>query len=298
MIFDDTPCTLGEGALWHSDRGALIWFDILEKRMHMKAPASGPHTSAGQSSADQAGAHQVWDFPDHVSAAGIVDRDRLVVASSRALSLFDLRDGSCRDLVPLEADNPKTRSNDGRADPHGGFWIGTMGLNAEPGAGSIWRYFRGQLRRLFTDITITNAICFAPDGGHGHFAETATGVISRVALDADGWPIGAAEPFIDLSAEGLNPDGAVIDADGCLWSAQWGASRVACYDTKGNYLRSVAFPASQISCPAFGGAGLRTLYATSARQGLERPGSADGCTFAADAGATGQPERRVILDHG
>ncbi|MDM7458775.1 MAG: SMP-30/gluconolactonase/LRE family protein [Paracoccus sp. (in: a-proteobacteria)] len=281
MIFDDTPCTLGEGALWHSDRGALIWFDILEKRLYMKAPG---------------GAGQSWDFADHVSAAGIVDRDRLIVASSRALFEFDLRDGSRRDLIALEAENPLTRSNDGRADPHGGFWIGTMGLNAEPGAGSIWRYFRGELRRLFTDITITNAICFSPDGRHGHFADTAKGIINRVALDAEGWPVGAPRPFIDLSAEGLNPDGAIIDAEGCLWTAQWGAARVACYDAKGQFLRAITFPASQISCPAFGGPDLRTLYATSARQGLLSPQPQDGCTFAADAGARGQREHRVLLD--
>ena len=281
MIFDDTACTLGEGALWHADRGALIWFDILEKRMHMKAPG---------------GALQVWDFPDHVSAAGIVDRDRLIVASSRALILFDLRDGSQRDLVPLEADNPVTRSNDGRADPQGGFWIGTMGLKAEAGAGSIWRYHRGELRRLFGGITITNAICFSPDGRKAHFADTAEGIINRVALDEDGWPLGEPVPFIDLTADGLNPDGAVIDAEGCLWSAQWGASRVACYDADGRFVRDVPFPASQISCPAFGGTDLRTLYATSARVDLEKPRREDGMTLSADLDVAGQPEHRVIID--
>ncbi|MBW7055642.1 SMP-30/gluconolactonase/LRE family protein [Paracoccus bogoriensis] len=280
MIFDDTTCTLGEGALWHGDRGALIWFDILEKRLHMKAPG---------------GALQVWDFPDHVSAAGIVDRDRLVVASSRALILFDLRDGSRRDLVALEADNPVTRSNDGRADPQGGFWIGTMGLNAEPGAGSIWRYYRGELRRLFGGITITNAICFSPDGHKAHFADTAEGIIRRVMLDEEGWPISEPLPFIDLRAEGLNPDGAVIDAEGRLWSAQWGASRVACYDAHGRFIRALAFPASQISCPAFGGAGLRTLHATSARVDLKKPRPEDGMTFAVTTEAAGQAEHRVII---
>ncbi|WP_304615333.1 SMP-30/gluconolactonase/LRE family protein [Paracoccus sp. (in: a-proteobacteria)] len=281
MIFDDAICTLGEGALWHSDRGALIWFDILEKRMHMKAPG---------------GTVQVWDFTDHVSAAGIVDRDRLIVASSRALILFDLRDGSRRDLVALEADNPVTRSNDGRADPQGGFWIGTMGLNAEPGAGSIWRYYRGELRRLFSGITIPNAICFSPDGSRAHFADTDEGIISRVALDEQGWPLSEPVPFIDLTADGLNPDGAVIDAEGFLWSAQWGASRVACYDTDGHFIREVTFPASQISCPAFGGADLQTLYATSARVDLEKPRREDGLTFAVDLDVSGQPEHRVIID--
>ncbi|ODT58376.1 MULTISPECIES: SMP-30/gluconolactonase/LRE family protein [Paracoccus] len=280
MIFDPTPCTLGEGALWHPDRNALIWFDIIQKRLFLKP---------------QDGARQHWDFPDHVSAAGLVDRDRIVVASARALSLFDLRDGTSTPLVPLEADNPVTRSNDGRADPQGGFWIGTMGLNAEPGAGSIWRYHRGELRRLFPAITITNAICFSPEGDLAHFADTDRSMIWQVRLDRDGWPLGDPQPFIDLSAEGLNPDGAVIDSEGGLWSAQWGASRVARYDRQGRFDRAIVLPARHVSCPAFGGASLTTLFATSARQGLDDPQAGDGCTFAVPAGVAGQPEHRVIL---
>ncbi|MBM3604465.1 MAG: SMP-30/gluconolactonase/LRE family protein [Alphaproteobacteria bacterium] len=280
MIFDDTPCTLGEGVLWHPDRNALIWFDILSKRMFLK-PLGG--------------VRQHWDFPDHVSAAGLVDADRIIVASSRALSLFDLRDGTYDMLVPLEADNPVTRSNDGRADPQGGFWIGTMGLEAEKGAGTIWRYWRGDLRPLFPGLTITNAICFAPDGGHAFFADTDTSLIRRVRLDGNGWPVGEAEPFIDLSSQGLSPDGAVIDAEGGLWSAQWGAGRVARYDRDGRFDRAIPLPASQTSCPGFGGHDLRTLFVTTARDGLDAPTEQDGCTFAVEAGVAGQPEHRVLL---
>lgn len=280
MIFDDTRCTLGEGVLWHGDRAALIWFDILSRRMYLK-PLGGPR--------------QQWDFPDHVSAAGIVDADRVIVASTGALSLMDLRDGSTTLLTPLEADNPLTRSNDGRADPQGGFWIGTMGLNAEPKAGAIWRFWRGELRPLFRGITISNAICFTPDGEHACFADTDIGVIQRVRLDRDGWPLGEPEVFIDLRPEGLNPDGAVIDAEGGLWSAQWGAGRVARYDRDGRFDRAISLPASQISCPGFGGSDLATLFLSSARVDLPEPGAQDGCTFAVDAGVIGQAENRVLL---
>jgi sugar lactone lactonase YvrE len=91
----------------------------------------------------------------------------------------------------------------------------------------------------------------------------------RVALDADGWPAGEPELFLDLSADALNPDGAVIDADGTTWIAQWGASRVAAYAPDGSFLRAVEFPAPHTSCPAFGGPDLTTLFCTSARQGMD-----------------------------
>ena len=96
----------------------------------------------------EAGEQKSWDFSEHVSAAGWVDHDTLLIASETGLWRFSLTTGRKDLVVALEADNPITRSNDGRADPWGGFWIGTMGKRAEPGAGAIYRFWQGALRRL------------------------------------------------------------------------------------------------------------------------------------------------------
>ncbi|MBL4930132.1 SMP-30/gluconolactonase/LRE family protein [Fuscibacter oryzae] len=283
MIYDDRKCELGEGPLWHPGRSQLFWFDILNNRMMSR-------DGAGQ---------QEWHFSERVSAAGWVDDDTLLIASETALSRFDLRDGSREVITPLEADRPETRSNDGRADPQGGFWIGTMGKQAQPGAGSIWRYYRGELRRLFPGISISNAISFPPDGRTAHFADTAIGKLWRVALDAQGWPVGKPELFLDLVPEGLNPDGAVVDAAGLLWLAQWGAGRVAAYAPDGALVRSVEFEAPHTSCPAFGGPDLTTLFCTSAQEGLDPAARAaspnSGKVFATSDIARGQPEHRILL---
>ena len=279
MIFSDTRCALGEGPLWHPERRSLFWFDILGHRLYERG----------------AGAQTVWQFDEHVSAAGWVDADTLLMASETGLYRFDIATGARDLVVALEAGNAATRSNDGRADPQGGFWIGTMGKAAEPGAGAIYRYHRGALRLLFPEITIPNAICFAPGGGLAYFCDTTEGVIRRVALDAEGWPSGASEVFIDLRGEGLNPDGAVVDAQGNLWNAQWGASRVACYDTRGRFVTAIGFPAGQTSCPAFGGTDLATLYVTSAAHEAGPGDSLAGATFSAVVSTQGQREHRVIL---
>lgn len=275
---DTARCDLGEGALWHPARGLLLWFDITAGRLH--APG------------------RAWDLGEMASAAGWVDAARLLVATETRLALFDLDTGACADLCPLEADNPRTRSNDGRADPQGGFWIGTMGKRLERGAGAIWRWHRGELRRLFDAITIPNAICFPPDGRSAIFTDTPTRRLMRVALDAQGWPSGVPEPWLDLGPEGLNPDGAVIDAAGCLWLAQWGAARVAVYGPDGTFLRALPVPAAQPSCPAFGGADLTDLCVTTARTGLRRPGPLDGATFRAPGVGRGRAEHRVALPPG
>ena len=282
-IYDPTVCTLGEGPLWHPGRGQLFWFDILGKRLLTR---EGDRT-------------RTWSFDEQVSAAGWVSESALLVASERRLFVFDLETGRQDDVAPLEADDPRTRSNDGRADPWGGFWIGTMGKNAEPHLGTIHRWHRGALTPLFGGLTITNAICFAPDRSVAYFAETTSKIIRWVALDDDGWPAAEPEDWLDLRGEAGNPDGAVTDAEGNLWNAQWGAGRVACYAPDGEFLRAVAFDALHTSCPAFGGPDLTTLFCTSACEDRphdpNRPETVDGKTFAAEGVASGRPEPRVIL---
>jgi sugar lactone lactonase YvrE len=282
-VFDPRPCQLGEGPLWHPERGQLFWFDILGHRLMTREGDTERH----------------WDFPGCVSAAGWIDCDTLLIASETALLQFDLASGKAEELVALEAHDPRTRSNDGRADPWGGFWIGTMEKTAESGIGALYRFYRGELRTIYTGIIIPNATCVSPDGGHLYSADTATRKVIRTRLDKDGWPIGYAETFLDLTAEGLNPDGAVFDATGTFWLAEWGAARVSAYDSEGRRLRTVAFPAQHTSCPAFGGPALTTLFCTTARQGVSQADRAafplTGQTFAAGGIAKGQPEHRVIL---
>lgn len=283
MIFDDRRCELGEGALWHPARKQMFWFDILNQSLL---------------SQDQNGPRQ-WRFPELVSAAGWVTDDVLLIAGERDLFLFDLESEEIETLCLLEQDKPKNRPNDGRADPFGGFWIGTMGKRAEAGAGAIYRYYRGELRQLFGGITIPNSISFPAGGAFAHFSDTVTGRVMRVALDGEGWPKGTPETFLDLTAQGLNPDGAVVDANGVLWLAQWGAGRVAAYAPDGSFLRAIEFGAPHTSCPAFAGPNLSALIVTTAQEGMDAAARAAhpdaGKVFVAEGVAKGQAEHQVIL---
>ncbi len=275
MIADDRICHLGEGPLWHPERGQLFWFDILGKRLLTKG--------------------REWSFPVHVSAAGWIDHDTLMIASESGLHRFDISSGKTDLICPLEADNPLSRSNDGRGDPQGGFWIGTMGIHAPRKPGAIYRYYRGELRQLICGLVIPNSICFSPDGTRAYFSDTVQQQIMTVGLDDHGWPKGDPSLHIDLRAEGRNPDGAVVDASGNLWNAQWGSARVACYDPQGRFLHTVPMGASQSSCPAFGGPDLKTLYCTTAVEGLSDGNPDNGKLMMVETDYTGQPEHRVHL---
>ena len=282
-VFDPRPCFLGEGPLWHPERGQLFWFDVINRTLLTR----------------QREHEQSWAFEEIVSAAGWIDRDRLLVASETALLEFDIESGTRKVLTPIDIGEGR-RTNDGRADPWGGFWVSSMGKKAEPDAGAIYRYHRGQVKTLFSGITIPNAICFSPDRAFGHFADTDRGIVKRVRLDAEtGAPVGEPEIYLDLSGERLNPDGAVIDAEGNMWVAQWGAGRIAVYDPRGRFVKAVTVDAPNSSCPAFGGPEFSTLYCTTAREGMSADDLAahpqSGMVFMVEGVGRGQAEPAVIV---
>tara|TARA_B110000090_G_scaffold133784_1_gene147239 strand:- start:335 stop:1198 length:864 start_codon:yes stop_codon:yes gene_type:complete len=256
MIDDYLPVyssDLGEGPLWHPKLKSLFWFDINSFKMHNWKD----------------GKLKTWTFAEPVSAAGWIDEGHLIVATASSLIKLALSTDKREELVALENNMSHTRSNDGRADPWGGFWISTMGLNSEANAGSIYRFYKGELRKLHQNITIPNSICFSPDKKFGYFADTRKKKIWKQKLDqSTGWPLGDPAIFVDLESQGLHPDGSVCDSEGYLWNAQWGSSRLARYSPSGQLDQVIDLPASQVTCPAFGGDSLSTIYATSAYSGL------------------------------
>ncbi|MDN3521818.1 SMP-30/gluconolactonase/LRE family protein [Halomonas ramblicola] len=282
----DSRCELGEGPQWHAALGRLYWCDILAARLHWLEPASGA-----------TGHHEL----DHMVslAAPLEDGDLLLVGEDR-LSRFDPHSGHARKFCDFEADNPLTRSNDARVDRHGSLWLSTMGKAAEPGAGSLYRQHRGELVKLRSGLTIPNAICFSPGGEFAWFTDTPTGVVMRWALDRHGWPVGEPAPWADFSAHAGNPDGAVVDSEGHLWLALWGAGRVVRLDHDGRIVAEVGLPVGQPSCPAFAGADLERLYITTAREHLTATELADqplaGSLFVAEVGVRGLAEPPLRLE--
>ncbi|KAJ56484.1 hypothetical protein ACMU_05955 [Actibacterium mucosum KCTC 23349] len=276
--FDARKCTLGEGPFWHPLLGQLFWFDIPNRKL----------MTTGQD----------WALPVTGSAAGVIDHDRLLMATERGVEQFDLHTGNMTLLHPVEQDNAVTRSNDGRVDRQGGLWFSTMGWNAEPGAGAIYRYADGEVRQLHPGITIPNAICFAPNGGRAYFADTAQQLLFSQVLDRDtGWPVAAARVLVDFTETGLNPDGAITDTDGNVWIAMWGDASLTGIAPDGTQIGRIPLPAPHVTCPAADGDGC--IYVTSALQGLPDTARAEadpsGKTFVLQDAFAALPDRPVLF---
>lgn len=275
---------LGEGALWHSGRQSFFHVSILENILF-------EHDAMGEPRGE-------WIFDGNTSAAGIVSDTELMVATETELLLLNLETNERSHICPLESDNPVTRSNDGRADHQGGFWIGTMGKKAEAGAGAIYRWYKSELRVLVPAVTIPNAICFSPDGSLAYWTDTKAGRLMRVPLDADGWPVGTPSVLVDHSSEDFGIDGATVDAEGCIWNTHWGPGEIWRYSPEGEVLQKISADAPQTSCPAIGGKNLDQLFITTARDGmseeeLEAAPTSGNC-YTADLAIKGIPEPKVV----
>ena len=252
----DARAELGEGPTYDPAADAAWWVDITGKTLfehRFKDAATTAHP-----------------LPRMASLAARIDGDRQLLAMEDGLYIRAVADGALTLLAPLEADDPATRSNDGRVHPSGALWIGTMGKAAEKGAGAIY-WARGRdVRKLFADVTIPNAICFSPDGATGYFADTALNTIWRVPLGpATGLPAGDPAVFLKADRAGGFCDGAVMDRGGVLWNAAWGGGAVNGYGPDGALARSIPVPARQPSCPCFVGRDASRMIVTTARQGMD-----------------------------
>lgn len=281
----DCRCMLGEGPQWDTGNQRLYWCDILAQRLYWLSPATGENGH--------------YQFDHKVSLATPLESGGLLLVGEHRLSRFEPSSGTIETFCDFEADNPITRSNDARADRHGSLWLSSMGKAAEKGAGSLYRLHRGKLTRLRSNLTIPNAICFSENGEFAWFTDTATGVVMRWALDSGGWPLGEPVPWADFSSAQGNPDGAVIDNEGCLWLALWGAGQVVRLDQHGHIIGHVELPVSQPSCPVFAGPGLKTLYITTAQEGFSAAQLAQeptaGSLYAAGTGIAGLAEPLLRL---
>ena len=165
-ILSDRHCQLGEGCTYDPATDTAWWFDIVERTLLQADLASGAVTT--------------HTLPWMASVVAFIDDGRQLLATENGLYIRDIADGRLTLHVPLEADNAATRSNDGRVHPCGALWIGTMGRKAEDGAGAIYHFGGGELRRLYSGISIPNAICFSPDGATAYFTDSSEGILTAL----------------------------------------------------------------------------------------------------------------------
>jgi L-arabinonolactonase len=252
---------LGEGLLWQG--GRWWWTDIEASTLFAWRPgAPGP---------------KFCRLPDRLGSFAHTRSGRVLLGLTKRLAIASLGEAlelnQLQTLAPVDAAEPRTRINDGRTDRRGYFVFGTMNEAKDKRAIASFYQFSLQhgLRRLaLPAVAIANSICFSVDGRTMYFCDTLTQRIQQCDYDAETAQVDNLRLFAQVDLADAWPDGSVIDAQGCLWNAQWGAGRVARYDPEGRLMGAWSAPAAQTSCPAIGGDGMDQLMITTARTDLTR----------------------------
>ncbi|MBO0831772.1 MAG: SMP-30/gluconolactonase/LRE family protein [Actinobacteria bacterium] len=197
---------------------------------------------------------------------------------------------------PESAATRRMRMNDGKCDPSGAFWAGSMAWDKTAGAGTLYRLGPdGDLGVVLRELTISNGLAWSEDGTQMYFIDTPTQRIERFDVHPDG-RLTNPTPVVTIDRREGQPDGMAIDAEGCLWVALWNGWSVRRYSPTGELLATVAVDAPQVSSCCFGGPGLNTLFITTSQEDMtaqtrERyPNS--GRLFCAEVGVAGRPADR------
>ena len=280
----DARCELGEGPVWDWRHDRLLWVDLLAGRLHRQPLGEAPAVPRS------------WN--DTVGSVGLLGDDELVVNAGADVLAFDPRTDVHRRVARVAGAGE--RINDAGCDPWGRWWLGVMSRTApSPQSGRLLRDGGDGFTTVMSGIAIPNGLGWSPDRTSCYFVVTDRHQVLRFTLDEGTGEPTSVTTFVQLEPSSVTMDGLCVDADGRVWVALWGAGEVRGFAPDGRHVAVVRVPVSAPTSCTFGGAGLDTLFITSARFGLSvaeldaQPHA--GGVFAVDVGCAGQRAGVALL---
>lgn len=283
-IVIDERARLGESPVWSGRDRVLFWIDIDSRVVHRTDPSTGQDETL-----------QLDGRPGSIALTS--DPDRLLVAIEHDLADIIWSTGELRRRAPLETGSPPTRMNDGRTDPVGRMWVGSMDDPSDSGgrAGFLYRVEPDRSHQIMeSGVGVSNGLAFSPDGSVMYWADTTRQTVWAYDYDLATGARRNGRQFLDFTDLPGRPDGACVDETGCYWVACVHGSAILRATPQGVVDRIIELPIEKPSMPAFGGTDLGTLFVTSISSGGSAPASPGqplaGALLAIDVGVRGLPE--------
>lgn len=266
---------LGEGPTWDAERGVVWWVDITGRQIHA-------------TSLD--GRDRALHVARPLAVVVLRASGGLLGATPDGFVAVDTETGALTLLAPVELDDPATRMNDGKVDPTGRFWAGTMFDSGDPGGGALYRLDADlRVTRMLKPVSIANGLDWTDDDRGMLYIDTTTRRVDLIEYDAVTGDLGARRPWVTIPDGAGHPDGMTLDSEGCAWVALWGAGCVVRFSPAGVPLTRVDVPAQQTSSCCFAGPGLDQLVITTASgPNPETAGAGAGGLYVARPGVRGR----------
>lgn len=287
QLLFDAKALLGEGPVWDQARQQLYWVDIEGRRLHRHVPDTATNDA--------------WDLGEMAGAVFPYADGTLLLALESGFALFDPGSGKLDGLELLRNSDKNMRFNDGKCDPGGAVWIGSMHKELQPHAGALYRIGKDlESSVVIPDTTVSNGMAWSPDHSFYYYVDTATYQLWRFNYDPGTATLSHKKVLFAIPKDYGGADGMTIDREGKLWIAHWGGHCVRRWDPEnGQVLQTIAVAAPHVTSCCFGGKNLDMLYITTARSGLDAAGleryPASGGLFRCPLEVTGFPTNYVQL---
>jgi sugar lactone lactonase YvrE len=271
---------LGVGPVWSQQEQALYWVDIRGRKVRRHRPATGETKS--------------WDVPEPPGSLALRAGGGIMVALRSGAYFLEPGTGKLTQAFLPDGHGPAMRFNDGKCDPGGRFWVGSMNDQMRAPDGVLYRIEpSGKFVPVLRGVDIPNSLCWSPDGRTMYFADSAQFTLWAFPFEVGSGEVGERRVVLRTAPPGV-PDGAAVDSEGCIWFAMHDAWQIVRCTPQGEIVQVLSTPAQLPTAVAFGGPELGTLYVTTKFYQLTeeqlRIQPLAGALLALDVGVRGLPE--------
>lgn len=252
-LFLKMEAALGEGPIWNHETDELYWVDIEGKFLHILDPASKDNRS--------------WPTPSRIGTVVPINDTLAIVALQNGTYLIHTKTGDLTFHAAVDSSNAETRLNDGKSDPMGRLWVGSMQMPQDrPGGNLFMVEGNGNVTEKLDSITISNGIVWTADKKTMYYIDTPEGTIQAFDYENQTGELSNERTAVVIDEELGQPDGMAIDEEGKLWVGLWNGNSIVRFDPEtGALLSQVQVPAHNVTACAFGGRDLDSLFITTAR---------------------------------
>lgn len=277
----DSKSALGEGAFWAAHEKVLYWIDIEGGLLNSYNPADATN--------------EIFEMGKKIGTVVPVNDSKVIVALEDGAYTYDVNGGELTLLCQPFQGQTGVRFNDGKCDPEGRLWVGTMANDCKSNIAALYKIDgSGKYLKMIENVIISNGIVWTSDKKSMYYIDTPTKKIVQYDYDNASGNISNKKVIIEVPDSIGSPDGMAIDKNNNIWVAMWGGASVRGYNPKtGKMIATIEVPAPNVTSIAFGGDNLDILFITTAQIGLNeeslRKYPLSGSMFSVKPGVVGVP---------